>query len=160
MKVTLLAKSDSGNRPHKVEFLADGPSVRVYCHCRAGINQWICKHKMELIKGDVERLFDPKQAELLSEIQSWSQFEDLKRRTEEFKNRLKEIHETRINISAELSDQFDNVELEESSFIVCTVVSPDDPELQAVAESRRQEKALKEEFARGLTFGFYRNEKT
>lgn len=168
MKIALLAKSDSGGQPYKVEFLADGPSLRVYCHCLAGVKQWICKHKMELIKGDVKRLFDPKQVELLSIIQSWPQFNDLKKRTEEFENNLHDNWKARMNISSEFGELLEardnnSTESIKNSVFVGYVISRDDPDYQktseAYAESRRQEKVLKEEFMLGLTFGFHRDVK-
>jgi hypothetical protein len=90
MKTILLAKSSSGE-PYKVEFIADGSSLRVFCHCQAGVLQQMCKHKLALIKGDTNMLFDPKHAALLSEVHAWSQFGELKVRTAEYEKKLKEI---------------------------------------------------------------------
>ncbi|MEO7300825.1 MAG: hypothetical protein ABI042_19845 [Verrucomicrobiota bacterium] len=77
MKAVLLAKSSTGE-PYKVEFLSDESSVRIFCHCQAGVLQQMCKHKLALIKGDEKMLIDPNQSALLSEIQAWPQFVTLK----------------------------------------------------------------------------------
>jgi hypothetical protein len=94
MKVTLLAKSSSGES-YQVEFLVDGDSVRVFCHCQAGVLQQMCKHKLALLQGDASMLFDSTQVSVLSEIHAWSQFANLKARLIEFEKRLKEIEVTK-----------------------------------------------------------------
>jgi hypothetical protein len=116
MKTTLLAKSSHGE-PHRVEFVVDGTSMRVFCHCQAGVLQQMCKHKLALLKGDTKMLFEPEQAPLLAEIHSWPQFANLKSRLEEYEKRLGDVE-------------------------------------IAKGELAKKEKAIKSEFARGLTFGF------
>ena len=116
MKATLLAKSSSGE-PYNVEFLTDAGSLRVFCHCQAGVLQRTCKHKLAFIQGDAKMLFDSNQASLLSEIQSWPEFENLKMHAIEYDKKLLEI-ETAQGLLA------------------------------------KKEKAIKAEFAHGLTHGF------
>ena len=116
MKANLLAKSSSGE-PYNVEFMTDGGSLRVFCHCQAGVLQRMCKHKLAFIKGDSNMLFDTKQAPQLSEIHSWPEFGNLKMHAIEYERKLIEIEAA-----------------------------------QAVLAKR--EKAIKAEFAHGLTHGF------
>jgi len=116
MKATLLAKSSSGE-PYNVELLADGGSLRVFCHCQAGILQRMCKHKLAFIQGDANMLFDSKQAPLLSEIHSWPEFGNLKKHMGEYETKLLEI-ETAQGVLA------------------------------------KKEKAIKADFAHGLSHGF------
>ena len=116
MKATLLAKSSSGE-PYKVEFLTDGGSLRVFCHCQAGVLQRMCKHKLASIQGDTDMLFDSKQAPLLSEIHSWPEFGNLKTHISEYEKKLLEIEEAQGALA-------------------------------------KKEKAIKAEFARGLSHGF------
>jgi hypothetical protein len=116
MKTILLAKSSSGES-YQVEFLADGNSLRVFCHCQAGVVQMMCKHKLALLRGEKTMLFDSTQAPLLSEIHALPQFANLKSRLDEFEKRLKEIEVAKDALA-------------------------------------KNEKAIKAEFARGLTFGF------
>jgi hypothetical protein len=171
-KITLLARSSSGSNPYKVEFMADGSSVRVYCHCQAGAKRWMCKHKLALILGDSNMLFDSRQNELLSRIQSWPQYIDLKTRTDEFQNKLRDIEEAIIAEHSKFSawletrsqDNQTNAD-EETPFIQIYIRSvDDDPEVQgkleemdeAKAELKRKEKTIKEDFMLGLTMGFHR----
>jgi hypothetical protein len=90
MKATLLAKSSSGES-YKVEFSAENSDVRIFCYCQAGVLHRMCKHKQALIDGNVEMLFDPNQAALLSEIRSWPQFKNLQKHFETFSKQLAEI---------------------------------------------------------------------
>lgn len=90
MKAVLLAKSSSGES-YQVEFLSDGDSLKVFCHCKAGIQQWVYKHKLALLKSDESMLFDPTQLALLSEILAWPQFRMLKARIDEYERKLDEI---------------------------------------------------------------------
>jgi hypothetical protein len=90
MKATILARSSSGES-YQVEFLADDSSLKVFCHCQAGVLQQMCKHKLALLKGDAAMLFDPNQAAVLSEIHSWPQFVSLRSRIAEYESNLKEI---------------------------------------------------------------------
>ena len=98
MKTTLLAKSSSGDS-YKVEFMAEGATVRVFCHCQAGVLQRMCKHKLALLKGDTKMLFDPKQAPLLYEILSWPQFANLKSRLDEYEKKLKEVEVAKTDLA-------------------------------------------------------------
>jgi hypothetical protein len=171
-KITLLAKSSSSTTPYKIEFIADGPSVRVYCHCKAGVQRWMCKHKLALILGDSTMLFDPGQTELLSQIQSWPQYSDLKKRTDEFENKLREIQEAS---AAEDSKFYNWLETRNTGnqpnpdeamphIQFFMGFEDDDAEGQEKLENlnevkdalRKKEKALKEDFMRGLTLGFHR----
>ena len=116
MKATLLAKSSSGE-PYNVEFLTDAGSVRIFCHCQAGVLQRMCKHKLAFIQGDTNMLFDSTQAHQLSEIHSWPEFGNLKAHAVEYEKKLLEIE-------------------------------------VAQGVLAKKEKAVKAEFAHGLTHGF------
>lgn len=112
MKLIVLAKSSSGE-PYNVEFMLVGNSIRIFCHCPAGVTQQVCKHKLGLIKGDTEMLFDPTQAEELAEIQTAPEFAKLRERVDEFEKRMSEIEaaksaltKTEKSIKAELARGF------------------------------------------------------
>ncbi len=98
MKATLLAKSSSGDS-YKVEFTVDGECVRVFCHCQAGVQQWMCKHKLALISGDTKMLFDAAQASLLTEIRAWSQFARLQARIARYESELGKIEAVKAEIA-------------------------------------------------------------
>ena len=77
----------------------------------------MCKHKLAFIQGDMKMLFDPNQARLLSEIQSWPEFGNLKTHAIEYEKQLAEIE-------------------------------------AAQGALAKKEKAIKAEFAHGLSHGF------
>ncbi len=171
-RITVLAKSSSRKSPYKVEFMSDGPSVRVYCPCKAGVQQWMCKHKLALILGDSSMLFDPRQTELLSQIQSWPQYSDLKKRTTEFQNKLRQIQEASEAedstfyawLETHNTDRQANPDEETPLIQIYIGIGDDDPEVrgkleatnEAKAELKRKEKTVKEDFMLGLTMGFHR----
>lgn len=90
MKATIFAKSSSG-APYEVNFLAEGKYLLVFCHCQAGSRQWVCKHKLALILGNADMLYDPSQVSLLKEIQTLPQFASLKTRVKRYNSELLEI---------------------------------------------------------------------
>ena len=94
MKATLLAKSSHGE-PYKVEFSTGDSTLRIFCHCQAGVLHRMCKHKQAFIDGSAEMLFDPGQAALLSEIRSWPQFKDLQKHIQLFGEQLAEIEKAK-----------------------------------------------------------------
>lgn len=67
--ITFLAKSSSGEGPYKVDFINEQGRLIIKCNCPAGRFGKLCKHKMRLVKGDYEILFDENQAEQLDQIQ-------------------------------------------------------------------------------------------
>ena len=132
----------------------------------------MCKHKLALILGDSNMLFDPRQTELLFQIQSWPQYSDLKQRTEEFQNKLRQIQETSEAEDSKFyawletrnTDKQANPGEEMSCGLVFIGIGDDDPEVQgrleelnaAKAELKRKEKTIKEDFMLGLAMGFHR----
>jgi hypothetical protein len=175
IRVTLLAKSSSRESPYKVDFMADGPSIRVFCHCQAGVKRWMCKHKLALINGDSNMLFDPRQNELLAQIQLWPQYNDLKTRIQEFQNKVREIEEASNEEYSKFCNWLEshNKKNQKDSDDVMPSIQfyigfgDDDPEVQekledlyeAKAELKRKWKTIKEDFMLGLTMGFHRVKK-
>lgn len=94
MKAVLLAKSSHGE-PYKVEFSADNNSLKIFCHCQAGVLHRMCKHKRAFIEGDVGMLFDPAQASILSEIRSWPQFQSVQEHLDAYLKQLTEIEKAK-----------------------------------------------------------------
>jgi hypothetical protein len=94
MKITLLAKSSSGGS-YPVEFTSDSNSVRILCHCQAGLCHLVCKHKLAFLRGDKGMLFDPDQVSLLLEIHTWPQLTALRIHLDEYEGKLNEIETDR-----------------------------------------------------------------
>lgn len=97
MKTTLLAKSSSGD-PYKVDFSAKDSTLRVYCHCKAGVLHRMCKHKQAFLDGDTSMLFDPTQATVLAEIHTSPEFNNLKKRIEDFSDNLTIIEKSKSEL--------------------------------------------------------------
>ncbi|MGP8201828.1 MAG: hypothetical protein ACLQU4_20245 [Limisphaerales bacterium] len=89
-QITVLAKSSDGGS-YPVEFSVRGDAVLVLCHCQAGMNHMVCKHKIALIKGDTKMLFDAPQSAALAQIRAWPQFPATQKRLAEYESALAEI---------------------------------------------------------------------
>jgi len=80
MKITLLAKSSSGDKPYNVDFVFEKERLMIKCNCPAGKFGKFCKHKWGLLKGNYDLLFDEDQDDDLDQINDWiqdSQYLDL-----------------------------------------------------------------------------------
>jgi hypothetical protein len=90
MKVQVLAKSSSGGA-YEVDFIRDSGFIRVFCACKAGEKGQYCKHKIALILGDVEMLYNPSDAESLKTIRAWPEFKQLLDRLRRFDDEMEVI---------------------------------------------------------------------
>lgn len=91
MKLTIQAVSSSTEGGYPVEFSDDSGVFRVFCHCQAGVNQMMCKHKAAFIRGDAKMLLNPEDAALLKKIQSSPAYPALRERYEHFESQLTEV---------------------------------------------------------------------
>lgn len=57
MKIILKAKSSSGE-PYSVQFEFEEEKLKVHCTCKAGIMRTACKHRIPLLKSDLNMLAD------------------------------------------------------------------------------------------------------
>lgn len=79
-KITLLAKSSSGAGPYPVEFIFENNTMSIHCGCPAGKWGKFCKHKIRMLQGDYDILYDDDQGNQLDKITDWiqgSEFLDL-----------------------------------------------------------------------------------
>ncbi len=90
MKTTIFAKSSSGDS-YPVEFMEDAASLRVFCHCQAGVLQQMCKHKLALIKLDPKMLFDPVQSSELEAIGTWPAYAALRSRIDAYEQNIADL---------------------------------------------------------------------
>jgi DNA polymerase-3 subunit epsilon len=121
--ITILAKSSSGGS-YKVTFTADNPSMRVSCDCPSGVRHWVCYHKIALIRGDRNMLFNVSQSGLLDKVCSLRQFKELKSRVEAYCRELEKID------------------------------TPSGTEYEVYEKSFAERKALKQYLAAGMSVGF------
>lgn len=90
MKTIILAKSSSGDS-YPVEFMEDAASLRVFCHCQAGVLQQMCKHKLALMKLDPKMLFDLAQSSELEAIGTWPMYATLRARIDVYEQSLADL---------------------------------------------------------------------
>lgn len=58
MNISIQAKSSSGGTPYEVTFSSEAGLLTVRCDCQAGVFGKLCKHKTELLAGDLSRLYN------------------------------------------------------------------------------------------------------
>jgi len=87
MNLSLKVKSSLGEG-YQVEFSDESGSLRVFCHCPAGSQQQMCKHKLALLKGDASMLFDKQDEGQLKQVLASKAYEALWARLKEFESAL------------------------------------------------------------------------
>ncbi len=69
MEIISIKAKSSSDEPYAVDFIIQNKKMVVTCDCRAGEFGKLCKHKVELINGDKDRLFDINEQEKLEKLQ-------------------------------------------------------------------------------------------
>ena len=65
--------------------------MRVFCHCKAGIAQTMCKHKASLIRGDSKMLYDTSEEPLLRQVLGSKAYPELTARFDEYEKQLADV---------------------------------------------------------------------
>ena len=68
MKTVFLVKSSSGKETYKVDFIDEDGRLKVKCDCPAGRFGKFCKHKLSLLQGYADMLYNETQEEELYKI--------------------------------------------------------------------------------------------
>jgi len=71
MKKEFEVLSSDGVTTYVVEFSFESGKLHVYCGCPAGVLGKWCKHKMQLISGDVSGAINTSSVADLVEVQNW-----------------------------------------------------------------------------------------
>ena len=66
--IKIKAKSSTGGFYEVVSEIED--KIKVNCNCEAGKYGKLCKHKIGLLSGDVNMLYDPKEKSKLEQLSS------------------------------------------------------------------------------------------
>jgi hypothetical protein len=69
----ILALSSDGVSTYEVHFTLRNHKVIVDCSCPAGELGKLCRHKIALLNGDTNILFDPSEEDALKAVQLWIQ---------------------------------------------------------------------------------------
>lgn len=92
-RLIFLVKGDSSSEPYSVDITINDNQMYVACSCPAGNFGKFCKHKIRLLQGDFDVLYDDDQCDDLSRINDWiqqSDFLDLIFERSKFKKDLRE----------------------------------------------------------------------
>ena len=95
-KIRLLVKSSSSSEPHSVDIIVESDKMFVFCSCPAGKYGKFCKHKIRVMQGDFDILYDDYQLDDVARIADWiqeSDFLDLIFERSKFKSELREAEE-------------------------------------------------------------------
>lgn len=71
MKISIRAKSSSGDEPYIVDFIKENGLLSVFCNCTAGDWGKFCKHKWQVLSGDRSMLYSPEDEEKLQQVEEW-----------------------------------------------------------------------------------------
>ena len=71
MKITIQAKSSSGEYSYTVDFIKENELLTVFCSCPAGIFGKSCKHKLQLLLGNASMLDSDSEEGKLEELKKW-----------------------------------------------------------------------------------------
>lgn len=67
MEYSFDIKSSSSNEIYTVVFSISN-LISINCNCKAGLVKMLCKHRLNLLDGDITSLVNPKDSEHLSEV--------------------------------------------------------------------------------------------
>ena len=75
-RLIFLINGDSSSEPYSVDITINDNQMYVACSCPAGKFGKFCKHKIRLLQGDFDVLYDDDQCDDLSRIHEWIQQSD------------------------------------------------------------------------------------
>lgn len=94
MKITLEAKSSSGDYSYNVGFWQKNGLLSVWCDCPAGEWGKFCKHKWQLLNGNEKMLADASQADelnIIKELAIERGIDKLYKKVDDLENQKKEL---------------------------------------------------------------------
>jgi len=84
------AKSSSGGY-YEVTLTNSGTSIAVFCTCDAGVNRKLCRHKIGILDGNINLLFDQDEKDVIDKIKSLAD-----------KSTYPDLRKTHLHIKAEI----------------------------------------------------------
>lgn len=70
MNKTIQVKSSSSNEIYDVDFEISDNEIKINCNCKAGSLKMMCKHRLNLLDGDISSINRPSDVKILKEILS------------------------------------------------------------------------------------------
>lgn len=99
MEKTVLVKS-SGDDPYAVSVLLKETDLSIFCDCPAGEWGKYCKHKMAIVLGDEEFLYDDEQTANFEEIRKWIANSDYPQLVSELRESETELEEAKKRVKS------------------------------------------------------------
>jgi hypothetical protein len=99
MKKEFNILSSNGITPYVVEFSFESGKLYVSCSCPAGVLGKWCKHKMQLISGDVSGAINTSSVADFVDVQNWVRNSEFPRLLDEIKSAEDEMQSAKTKIN-------------------------------------------------------------
>lgn len=109
-KITFLVKSSSGDKPYSIYVDIKDNKMFVFCNCPAGKFKKFCKHKIRLLLGDFDILYDEQDDDLIrvTDLIQGSDFQDLIFERSKAEKVLKEAQSTANKVKRKIIRAMEN----------------------------------------------------
>ncbi len=99
MKKEFKVLSSDGVTTYVVEFSFESDKLHVYCSCSAGVFGKWCKHKMQLLSGDISGVIDTSSVADFVEVQNWVRSSEFPRLLEALKSAEEEMQSAKTKMN-------------------------------------------------------------
>lgn len=110
-EINLKVASSSSNEIYTVSFKIDNCLISLNCNCRAGLLKMICKHRINLLTGDISALVDKTEAtaviDILKKIDR-TKITDLYIDLDKVETEIKKLETERKRLKKEIGLKFSN----------------------------------------------------
>jgi hypothetical protein len=104
MRLSILAKSSSNpDNPYNVDFIKEDGRMKIFCSCPAGSLGQLCKHKIEIIQGNLKRLHNSKDKHKLEELFKILDGTTVLNLVNDYYQKIKDIEERQNDLKKELT---------------------------------------------------------
>jgi uncharacterized Zn finger protein len=113
MKISIQAKSSSGEYLYTVDFIKENALLTAFCSCPAGILGKPCKHKFQLLSGNASMLENDSEIGKLKELKEWvdgSSFPHMHNKLTQIESEIaalkKEVKKEKKNFGSKMKEGF------------------------------------------------------
>lgn len=107
MKITIQAKSSSGEYSYAVDFIKENELLTASCNCPAGILGKSCKHKFQLLSGDTSILESESEEGKFQKLKGWVEASSFS----QVRSKLEQIESEIASLKKEVKKEKRNLEL-------------------------------------------------